>query len=116
MPHQILKPGYGPAHRHSPQSFALILLHRDPFDSGIVRKCALHQNKNTGVITHKNAGNFPYSQNFGAPQQSGAIGLSLFSLTVKPRLVRPLLETSANLSLVQKLLAFWHELELQIRL
>jgi len=36
------------------------------FASGIVRKRALNQDKNTNVITCKTAGIFPYSQNFEA--------------------------------------------------
>jgi len=41
----------------------------------------LNQNKSTNVITYKNAGNFPY-------KILGPLGLSLFSLTVNPRLTR----------------------------
>jgi len=44
----------------------------------------LNQNKN--IIAYKNAGNRPYSGNFGTPK-SGALGLSLFNLMVNPRLV-----------------------------
>jgi len=40
----------------------------------------LNQNKNTNVISCRNAGNCPYSQTFGV------LGLSLFSVTVNPRL------------------------------
>ena len=58
------------AHCHSLQSFALILLQRS-VASGIVRKSALNQNKNTNVITYKNIGNIPYSQTFGAPKNWG---------------------------------------------
>jgi len=43
------------------------------FASGIVRKRALNQNKITNVIPYKTAGNFPYSQNFGAPQNRGPV-------------------------------------------
>jgi len=39
----------------------------------MVRKRALNQNKNTSVITCKNAGNFPYTKNFGPPK-TGALG------------------------------------------
>jgi len=45
-------------YRHSLQSFALILLQRS-FVSGIVRKRALNQNKNTNTIAYRNAGNCP---------------------------------------------------------
>jgi len=36
-------------------------------------------------MLYRCAGNCPYSQNFGAPEV-GALGLSLFSLMVNPRL------------------------------
>jgi len=38
------------------------------FVSGIVKKRALNQNKNTNIIAYRNAGNCSYSQNFGAPR------------------------------------------------
>jgi len=41
------------------------------FVSGIVKKRALNQNKNTNTITYKNAGNRPYSRNFGPPKIRG---------------------------------------------
>jgi len=53
------------------------------FVSGIVKKRALNQNKYTNTIAYKNAGNHPYSRNFGPPK-SGVLGLSLFSLMVNP--------------------------------
>jgi len=40
----------------------------------------LNQNKNTNIIAYRKGGNCPHSQNFGA------LGLSLFSLMVDPRL------------------------------
>jgi len=49
---------------HFNQSLALILLQRSCANC-IVRKRTLNQNKNTNVITYKNAGNFPYFQNVG---------------------------------------------------
>jgi len=58
-------PEKGHAHRHSLQFFALIPLQRS-FVSGIVKKRALNQNKNPNNAC-RNAGNFPYSQNFGVP-------------------------------------------------
>jgi len=45
----------------------------------------LNQNETTNIIAYRNAGNCPYSQNFGAPK-IGALGLSLFSLMVNPPL------------------------------
>jgi len=56
-------------------SFTLILRAHSSversFVSGIVKKSALNQNKNTNIIAYRNAGNFPYSQTFGAPQNRG---------------------------------------------
>ena len=55
---------------------------------GIVKKRALNQNKNTNMIACSNAGNCPYSQNFGVPRNRVLWALSLFSLMVNPRLLR----------------------------
>jgi len=41
------------------------------FVSGTVKKRAVNQNKNTNIIAYKNAGNCPYSRNFGAPKIAG---------------------------------------------
>jgi len=46
-------------------------LQQRSFVSGIVKKRGLIQNKNTNVIAYRNAGNCPYSQNFGAPRYRG---------------------------------------------
>jgi len=74
----------------------LIVIHFNPsrsffymlrsFVSGIVKKRALNQSKNTNIIAYKNARNCPYSQIL-VPPKSGALGLSLFSLMVNPRLL-----------------------------
>jgi len=78
----------------------LIVIHFGPsrslfyrsFVSGIVKKCALNQNKNTNLIAYRNTGNCPYSQNFGVPRNRGprlkpflpsgrsAPGLALFTV------------------------------------
>jgi len=55
------------AYRHSLQSLMLILLQRS-FDSCRVKIRALNQNKNTNANDYRNAGNFPYSPNFGPPE------------------------------------------------
>jgi len=41
------------------------------FVSGIVKKHAFNQNKNRNIIANRNAGNCPYSQNFGPPWNRG---------------------------------------------
>jgi len=53
------------------------------------KTCAEPKQKySINIISHKYARNRPYSQNFGAPQNRGqALGLSIFSLMVNPRLV-----------------------------
>jgi len=41
------------------------------FAGDTVKRRALNQNKNTNTIAYRNAGNCPYSQNFGAPEIGG---------------------------------------------
>jgi len=41
------------------------------FVSGMVKKRALNQNKNRNINAYRNAGNCPYSQNFGATRYRG---------------------------------------------
>jgi len=68
-------------------------LYRDLFCRIIVKKRTFNQNKNTNAIAYRNDGNCPYSQNFGA------LGLSLFSLMVNPRLPICLFLFSINVDL-----------------
>ena len=72
------------AHRLSLQSFELLLLLRS-FVSGIVKKRALNQNKNTNIMLTEFLKIVFTPKNLGPPK-SGALGLSLFSLMVNPRL------------------------------
>ena len=73
------------AHRHSLQSFELILL-LSSFVSGIVKKRALNQNQNSN-ITAKKLWKFSLLPKAWGPPKLGALGLSLFSLMVNPRLL-----------------------------
>ena len=41
------------------------------FVGSIVKKRALNQNNHKNIIAYRNAGNFPYSQPFGVPQNRG---------------------------------------------
>jgi len=46
----------------------------------------VNKQKATKIIAYKNAGNSPFFQTFWKPSKSEALGLSLFSLMVNPRL------------------------------